>query len=323
MSGNIAAGGARGARGPRGPNPVRLCECFLAVVEEGHVGRAAQSLGIAQPPLSQSLRRLEELLGATLLVRHPKGVSLTPAGRRAVPRARALIEAEAALRASAAHDVDRDRPVLSAAPEIPDEWVLRWAAAADLAVRRSPSSRAVRELAGSDGAEARRTDPQLAVVVAPSVVGRHEAGPVVAVPQRLLCAAGARPGAAPVPEAGTLDAAGLRRMLALPVASAPRSWQPSAHDLLEDELRSAGSRAHPLVVQVPDLTAGLTETLSGRTLMLSPSATAPPGLVSLALPDGRLPLRLRVVVAAGGGAAEETLLHAAAREITADLQALS
>jgi DNA-binding transcriptional LysR family regulator len=66
---------------------------LLAVVDEGGFGRAAARLGIKQPPLSQSIARLERDLGMTLLERVHGGVKLTKAGIAFVPEARAAVAA--------------------------------------------------------------------------------------------------------------------------------------------------------------------------------------------------------------------------------------
>lgn len=63
---------------------------FLAVAEERSFSRAAVGLGIAQPPLSQQIKRLEELVGQRLLERRPE-VRLTAAGESLAASARKLI----------------------------------------------------------------------------------------------------------------------------------------------------------------------------------------------------------------------------------------
>jgi len=71
---------------------------FAILAEELHFGRAARRLGIAQPPLSQQIRRLEELVGARLLDRTSRRVQLTDAGRvLQVEAARVLAGADSAV----------------------------------------------------------------------------------------------------------------------------------------------------------------------------------------------------------------------------------
>jgi DNA-binding transcriptional LysR family regulator len=66
-------------------------EYFVAVAEEGHVGRAASALRVAQPAVSRQIRSLESELGAALFVRIPRGMKLSRAGEVFLGHARAVL----------------------------------------------------------------------------------------------------------------------------------------------------------------------------------------------------------------------------------------
>ena len=76
---------------------LRQLECFVAVADELQFVRAARRLGMAQPPVSRLIERLERSVGAPLFERGRRGVRLTPVGSAMLaPARRALIEARRA-----------------------------------------------------------------------------------------------------------------------------------------------------------------------------------------------------------------------------------
>jgi DNA-binding transcriptional LysR family regulator len=70
---------------------LRQLTYFLAVAEERNFTRAAQRIPIAQPAISQQIRRLESELGERLFVRDRRGIRLTAAGQALLPHARAML----------------------------------------------------------------------------------------------------------------------------------------------------------------------------------------------------------------------------------------
>lgn len=68
----------------------RDIEYFAVLAEHGHVGRAAEALGLSQPALSASLRRLEQSMDTKLFTRTPKGIELTDVGQVLLSQVRRL-----------------------------------------------------------------------------------------------------------------------------------------------------------------------------------------------------------------------------------------
>lgn len=76
---------------------IRQLRHFAAVADTLHFGRAAERLGMTQPPLSQSIMTLERELGAPLFVRTKRSVALTPFGAQWLTHVRAALDGVKAL----------------------------------------------------------------------------------------------------------------------------------------------------------------------------------------------------------------------------------
>ncbi|MFZ5610219.1 MAG: LysR family transcriptional regulator [Pseudomonadota bacterium] len=98
---------------------------FLAVAEHGSLSAAARQLKISQPTLGRRITALEEILGAELFVRGPRGLDLTPTGEAILERAKGMREEALALeRAATGNDQSLTGTVrISVTEIIGAEWL--------------------------------------------------------------------------------------------------------------------------------------------------------------------------------------------------------
>jgi DNA-binding transcriptional LysR family regulator len=125
------------------PPPVaidlRHLRYFVAVSEELHFGHAAERLHIAQPPLSQAIRKLEDELGVMLLHRTSRVVELTEAGRAFAEEAKKVLAAFTFAVAEARRAGEPTSALrIGCVPNLPIERLLRFLAGIQALVRDSP-----------------------------------------------------------------------------------------------------------------------------------------------------------------------------------------
>ena len=208
---------------------------FVAVAEHRHFGRAADALGVTQPPVSQGVRRLEKHLGLRLFERTREGTVLTVEGSGLLPRARVIVDDAARFLG----DAHRRRGSLQGLrwgciPQLDDELFARCSFGVQKTLTPPPDHSVVPVVAGTTHllSELRRGALHLAVVQFPADTDGLDAGPVITVP-RVVVLPTAHPAAtSPSPRPKMLD--GLR------LVSVPRAHNAPTFDLLVDGLRRRG-----------------------------------------------------------------------------------
>ncbi|MEU9862752.1 LysR substrate-binding domain-containing protein [Streptomyces sp. NPDC047971] len=250
---------------------------FRTVAEEQHFGRAAERLHLAQPSLSQRIRRLEHELGVRLLDRTSRGTTLTPAGRLVLTEAEHLLTAADRLTTAVARLRDGRAGTLRAA--VPPRLGAAAVGALLITYRdRSPGAPLdLRELPTTEQtAELTAGTLDVGVVRHPCPAPGLTFGPLLHQPLGVLL-----PDTDPLATLTDIPTAALTgRDLVL----FPRAEAPALHD--ETLTTCARHGCTPATVHEatgPDLTRGLV--LSGDAVSLEPRTPTEPGTVWRPLRD--------------------------------------
>jgi DNA-binding transcriptional LysR family regulator len=281
MSGRSRQGADAGSSRPQ-IDLVRHMQYFLAVAEYLHFGRAAEALGMSQPPLSQGIQRLEARLGARLFDRAAP-VHLTADGDALVPRARALIAAAEAITTVPMRLIAAVR--LGMVAQVPPRRTaqlvraLRSTASAAPSVVTAPSLELVKHVAAAE--------LDAALVIHPIVLDGVDAESSLVRLRRWALLPDSHPCA-------RRHSVHLAELSGTPLATAARAENPAAHDLLRDIAAAAGLTVLPGIAA--DDRGALLAAASGRCIALTADPElAAPGCVLLELKNDPLPLRLRFV----------------------------
>ena len=246
---------------------------FLAVVEEGHFGRAAARLGMSQPPLTAQIQALERALGVKLLERSRQGTRPTWEGEALLPAVRRLAESARAVEALA-HEVKLGRRELitigcitSAVFGTLPPLVRAFRAA------RPGTVVSVKEMDTADAVEALRRG-ELDVAFARLERDRPPVRTLPIAPDRLIVAL---PEGDPLADGERLDLAALEGR---PMIVLPRSISPAYFDGLTAACRAAGF-APLAALEVNSAMAQLALVASGLGVALvseGMARLAPPGV---------------------------------------------
>lgn len=221
---------------------LRLWRQFLAVADELHFGRAARSLHMTQPPLTQAIAQLERLLGVRLFERSKRSVQLTAAGEALLTPVRELLararELPVQARAAAGGELGRLR--IAFVSTVGFALLPQW-----LRAFRAKHPLVQMELIEATG------DVQLEAFAR----GEIDAGFMLHspgfAPQGLAHRQVARePLVLALPESHAMAAAGrlsLAQVLAEPLVTFPRRIVPSLHDAILGMYHAAGRE--PRIVQ--------------------------------------------------------------------------
>ncbi|QWF84661.1 LysR family transcriptional regulator [Amycolatopsis sp. CA-230715] len=269
---------------------LRHLRLFVTVAEEAHFGRAADRLGMTQPPVSQGVQRLEQRLGVVLLSRGAGGVHLTPAGTDLLPRARALLEdAQRFSDDAERHRENRGALRIGVVPQLCDRQV-----AAIVSAARGTGSRVViastaptSELV--DAVTAGQLD--CALVHHPALITALDCGDVLKVPRWFL-----------VPHdhpTATAAAPAVRSLRGLPIATVPRSHGTAAFDLFVDTVHAKGLDPEFLPAATDRETVAAVAAGRAVGLTTDPRLDAP-GVAVVTVPGDDFALRLRLVWRAPG-----------------------
>lgn len=250
---------------------VRSLRHFAAVAHTLHFGRAAEALGITQPPLSQSILALEKSLGAPLFERSRRHVRLTPLGEQWLPHVEAALGAVDGLGAIARRIRDGRTGVLalsfvsSADYSVLPSLVQRYAQAyPDVEIRlvEATSDRQFPAIAAGEGH---------AGIIIPPTDGALPGGLVY---RRLL----REPLMAAVPSAWIASGriaseAALSRdeVLASPLILFPREVAPAFHDLVTGYYAKLGGKAE-IVQEAIQMQTIISLVSSGLGVALAPAS---------------------------------------------------